>query len=53
MSRSRSLAAVGAMFAVIAVAAVARGETVPGIICIVAAIGCALRAHSEWKREQA
>jgi hypothetical protein len=53
MAKSRAYALSGGMFAMIAVGAVARHDVLPGLLVFLVAIGCGLRAHNEWKREQA
>jgi hypothetical protein len=53
MPKSRAYALSGGMFALIAIAAIARHDILPGIFVFLVSIGCGLRAHNEWKREQA
>ena len=43
----------GALFTIIGIAAIARHDLLPGILVLIVAIGCALRAHNEWKRNRA
>ena len=52
MAKSRVYALCGGMFALIAIAAVSRHDVLPGLLVFLVAIGCGLRAHNEWKREQ-
>lgn len=53
MSKSKRYAVCGGIFGLIAILAITRHDILPGIACFAVAIGCALRANSEWKREQA
>ena len=41
----------GSMFSLIGIAVITRGDWLPGILVFLVAIGCGLRANSEWKRE--
>jgi hypothetical protein len=43
----------GGLFALIGIDVTTRGDFLPAAFMFLAAIGCALRAHREWKREQA
>jgi len=40
------------MFGLIGIAALARGDVLAGVLVFIVAIGCALRANVERKREQ-
>ena len=51
MPKSRVYALSGGMFALIGIAAAARDDFLAGIVMFLVAIGCGLRAHSEWKKE--
>ena len=53
MSKAKAYALCGGMFGLIASLAISRHDLLPGIMCFIVAIGCAVRANSEWKREQA
>ena len=53
MTRSRGYALSGGLFALVAIEVTTRGEFLAAAFMFLAAIGCALRAHREWKREQA
>lgn len=53
MSKSKMYALCGGIFGPIAIVAITRHDILSGIACFAVAIGCALRANSEWKREQA
>jgi hypothetical protein len=41
------------MFALIGILVMARHDLLPAIACFAVAVGCALRARSEWNRERA
>lgn len=53
MSKSKMYAFGGGIFGLIAILAVTRHEILLGVAGFAVAIGCAVRANSEWKREQA
>ena len=53
MPKSRMYALCGGMFVLIGFAALSRHDVLPGMLVVLVAIGCALRAHYEWRREQA
>ena len=52
MSKSRMYVLCGGMFALIGVAAFSRHDILPGILVFLVAIGCGVRAQTEWEREQ-
>jgi hypothetical protein len=41
------------MFGLIGITVTARGDLLPGVLMFLAAIACALRANTEWGREDA
>jgi len=51
MSKSRVYALAAGMFGLIAIAAITRHDIIPGVLVFLVAIGSALRANNEWKRE--
>ena len=53
MTKSSAYAFSAGIFGLVAILAITRHDILPGIACFAVAIGCALRANSEWKREQA
>jgi hypothetical protein len=53
MIKSKAYAFSGGMFVLIGIMAITRHDIGPGMMCFVVAIGCALRANDEWKRENA
>ena len=52
MPKSRVYALCGGMFALIGIAAMARHDILPGMLMFLVAVGCGVRAHGEWQREQ-
>ena len=52
MPKSRVYALSGGMFTLIGIAAIVRHDILPGMLMLLVAVGCGLRAHAEWKREQ-
>ena len=52
MARSKSYTFCACTFAMAAAAVIARQQVLPGLLMALAAIACALRARSEWRREQ-
>jgi hypothetical protein len=52
MLKSRACVLCAGMFGLIGIAALARGDILAGVLVFLVAIGCALRAHLERKREQ-
>jgi hypothetical protein len=53
MTKSTAYTVSGGMFGLVAIAAIARDDVVPGVLMFVVAIACALRANVERKRENA
>lgn len=53
MVKSKAYALSGGLFGLIAIMAITRHDIGPGIMCFLVAIGCALRANGERKRENA
>ena len=51
MYKSRAYALAAGMFGLIAIAAMTRHDIIPGVLVFLVAIGSALRANNEWKRE--
>jgi hypothetical protein len=52
MPKSKAYVLCAGIFAVIAIAAISRATCSRGILMLLEAIGCAVRANSEGKREQ-